>query len=75
MDLTKGDSKMKKNDRVIVYLDPFTVSDVEGAGTVVTTPDPVQENDDKGRPMYRACVRFDDEEQSYFRTISEKESV
>ena len=62
---------MKKHDRVNVYYDHFTVSDLEGSGTVLTTPQPAGDNDDKGRPLYRAVVQFDGELPGYFRTISE----
>ncbi len=62
---------MKKNDRVNVYYDPFTVGDLEGVATILTTPQKDGDLDNKFRPMYRATVRFDGETDSYYRTISE----
>ncbi len=67
---------MKIHDRVTVYLDPLTVSDPEGAATIITTPKPEMYGehhgtDEKGRPLFRCIVQFDDDDRC-FRTISEK---
>ena len=64
----------KINDRVMVYLDPFTVSDPEDKATIKTTPESTGDKDAKGRMMYRCAVQFDGEDQTYFRTVSEKTS-
>ena len=61
----------KINDRVMVYLDPYTVSDPEDRATIKTTPESTGDRDIKRRPMYRCTVQFDGEDQQYFRTISE----
>ena len=61
----------KKGDRVTVYHDPITVSDPEDTATITSVSEPMRENDDKGRPIYRCMVRFDNESSVYFRWVSE----
>lgn len=61
----------KIGDKVNVYLDPFTVSDLEEPGIIKSTPEPTGDNDIKGRPMFRCAIRFGDEWTRYHRTISE----
>ena len=64
-------SEIKVGDKVNVYLDPFTVSDMEGAAEVITAPKRVGDKDEKGRPMYRCIVKFENEGSGYYRTVSE----
>lgn len=62
---------IKKGDKVNVYLDPITVSDLEGVGTVMTNPTRDGGKDVNGNELLRCCVQFDNEHERYFRTVSE----
>ena len=62
---------IKKGDKVNVYMDPFTVSDIEGHAVVRNKPYPTGDNDEKGRPTYHCTVMFDNESTVYFRIVSE----
>ena len=62
---------MKIGDKVNVYQDPFTVSNLEDSGVIKSTPKPTGDNDVKGRPMFRCAIEFDGEDTLYPRTISE----
>ena len=63
---------IKRNSKVRVYLDPITVSDSEGRATVVDKPELSGDKDDKGRPIYRCLVRFQGEQESHHRWVSEE---
>lgn len=67
--------EIKKGDRVNVYIDPFTVSDLEESATVKTHPHFTGDYDVKQRKMYRCIVKFDSygHDDEFFRTISELE--
>ena len=61
----------KIGDKVNVYLDPFTVSDLEDVGVVESTPRPTEDHDVKGRPIFQCVIKFGNEHAKYFRAVSE----
>ena len=67
----QGNDIMKIGDKVNVYLDPFTVSDLEDVGVIKSIPHALGDNDVKGRPIFGCLIKFGSEHTGYWRTVSE----